>query len=994
MNDEDLKIVLKADTSQFDAGMKKADKSLDKFSGSCDEAESSLEKVKRSMASINKVVSGLDKAMTTVFKGLAGVATALGGLSKATEGVRESQAKLSSAFKSAGASAKTAQDTYNGLYRVLGEDDRSVEAANHLAKITTNEQELAEWTKICEGVFATFGDSLPIEGLTEAVNETIKTGKVVGVLADALNWAGVSEDVFNAKLANTSSLEEREAMIRGTLNGLYMNAANVYEAENQAVLRQNEAHAQLNQTLAQLNSVISPAITSILNLANSILQALAPAIQFAATLISYLAEAIAKLFGLRMTIGGTTNTIKPLKLSMLKTADSADKFAGSMAGAAGSAKQIRKALAGFDELNVIADQNVGGMGGGIHLPEPQDNTPIIPNMNQFVDGIPAINTGLEEFNENTGWLEEHHDGVVNALEGLTVGYLGLKGVKGIGSIIGKISAAMGGGAAAAGGASAAAGTLGATLGEVALPALLAVGLAVLGVAIGMSDGGIPAIMGFDDAAVQLFEDMRNLDGEFDELHGQTLESDDAILQAREQAVAYAHELDNLCDSSGKVASKDEERVRLLLAKLNPVLGTNLQLIDGQIVGYDQLGMSVEDLAEAESAVALIQSHQPEYTKALEAYGKAQDAVLVAEDAISQADKEREYWTNKKTAAIRTEQEAQLKLRKLHENHDQMSNVEYDHEKQRLEMIIEKQQSAVESAETELGQLNEFDDDRMEKLEEAKETEMKYKTELDTFKQAQLLAEQGYYKESCDLITGKMSLHESETLTMSEETHKRLNDLQYFAEQSGEKARLAREEFYKGTSGYTLGMVEELEETAQKFQEKYDTAYDEAHTAGANLGKGLQDGLDSESPNFVNKAAHVMRAGLNAMRYEAQIASPSKKTRKFGKFIGIGLEEGMKNTEAEVNKAAEKLADVSLKPIETSLEVASFDSKISVEDTLKANYKQNTIDYHSDLSKLGQILTNRQDKIAINIDGKELGWATIHSINDITHQTGNLQLSII
>lgn len=34
----------------------------------------------------------------------------------------------------------------------------------------------------------------PIEGLTEATNETAKTGQITGSLADALNWAGVSED--------------------------------------------------------------------------------------------------------------------------------------------------------------------------------------------------------------------------------------------------------------------------------------------------------------------------------------------------------------------------------------------------------------------------------------------------------------------------------------------------------------------------------------------------------------------------------------------------------------------------------------------------------------------------------------------------------------------------------------------------------------------------------------------------------------------------------
>ena len=88
---------------------------------------------------------------------------------------------------------------------------------------------MSEWTTICEGVYATFGASLPIEGLTEAANETAKVGTVTGTLADALNWAGISEDAFNEKLAACNTEAEREALIRQTLNSAYAEAAAGYE---------------------------------------------------------------------------------------------------------------------------------------------------------------------------------------------------------------------------------------------------------------------------------------------------------------------------------------------------------------------------------------------------------------------------------------------------------------------------------------------------------------------------------------------------------------------------------------------------------------------------------------------------------------------------------------------------------------------------------------------------------------------------------------------
>lgn len=89
-------------------------------------------------------------------------------LADETREYREDMAKLNSAFKTAGHSTEAAQKAYDGFYKLLGESDRSVEAVNHLAELTTNTEELAQWQTIAAGVTAKFGDSLPIEGLTEA----------------------------------------------------------------------------------------------------------------------------------------------------------------------------------------------------------------------------------------------------------------------------------------------------------------------------------------------------------------------------------------------------------------------------------------------------------------------------------------------------------------------------------------------------------------------------------------------------------------------------------------------------------------------------------------------------------------------------------------------------------------------------------------------------------------------------------------------------------
>ena len=92
--------------------------------------------------------------------------TALTAAAEATRDYRMEMGKLDTAFTDNGFSSQAATNAYRDLVGVLGEYDQSVEAANHLAKLTDNEKDLATWTgDILPGLFATFGDSLPIEGL-------------------------------------------------------------------------------------------------------------------------------------------------------------------------------------------------------------------------------------------------------------------------------------------------------------------------------------------------------------------------------------------------------------------------------------------------------------------------------------------------------------------------------------------------------------------------------------------------------------------------------------------------------------------------------------------------------------------------------------------------------------------------------------------------------------------------------------------------------------
>ena len=52
------------------------------------------------------------------------------------------------------------------------------------------------------GIWAKYGDSIPLDGLAESINETANVGTVTGNLADALNWAGINEDDFQFQVVS------------------------------------------------------------------------------------------------------------------------------------------------------------------------------------------------------------------------------------------------------------------------------------------------------------------------------------------------------------------------------------------------------------------------------------------------------------------------------------------------------------------------------------------------------------------------------------------------------------------------------------------------------------------------------------------------------------------------------------------------------------------------------------------------------------------------
>lgn len=306
--------------------------------------DGAFQKIGGVAATIGKAVVGAGIAMGTAWMA-------------AIEGTREYRAQmglLDGAFQASGHSSKEAKNTYSELNAVLGDTEQAVEAAQHIALIADNEKEMNELTHIGAGIFQSFGNSLPLEGLYEGIVHTSALGEVQGGLADALEWSGITVEDFNDKLAKCSTEEERQDLIMKTLKDTYGAAGEQYKKTNQDVMEARKAQERLTDAMANLGAVGEPILTAIKNKVADMATAAVP----------HLENLISKVKDGKKWMQDNKNTVDKWKAAIVGAAASAASFVLILKWSAimGKAKTALAAVtAAVKLLNLAMKANIIGL---------------------------------------------------------------------------------------------------------------------------------------------------------------------------------------------------------------------------------------------------------------------------------------------------------------------------------------------------------------------------------------------------------------------------------------------------------------------------------------------------------------------------------------------------------------------------------------------------------------------------------------------------------
>ena len=100
--------------------------------------------------------------------------------------------------------------------------------------VGTSTESLSSLVDGATAAWATYGDSINVESLTEAINETITCGKVTGSFADTINWCKTSNEELGKALGGNKKAQK-------AYNDALKEGLPVEDAFNEALAKKAEA---------------------------------------------------------------------------------------------------------------------------------------------------------------------------------------------------------------------------------------------------------------------------------------------------------------------------------------------------------------------------------------------------------------------------------------------------------------------------------------------------------------------------------------------------------------------------------------------------------------------------------------------------------------------------------------------------------------------------------------------------------------------------------
>lgn len=495
----------------------------------------------------------------SIIEGVKSLAGEIGNLTEETKEYRKIMASLEVSSEKAGYTAEQTTEIYKTLYGVLGDEQTAATTTANLQAIGLEQEKLTEITNAAIGAWASYGDSIPIDGLAESVNETIKSGQVTGTLADVLNWAAEEGETFGVKLkANTKANEEWNKAVKEAataedyFNLALQDAADSTERANivlklfskQGLAKAGEAWQENNKDIVEANKATAD--------------------------FQEITSKMAKKFSpVSITMQKGFNKILDSASNLVDESD-IEEFTGLLEdGADLIADDVLPVIKDlFDFVIDNKDYVVSGLAG---IGSAVASWKIAEGVKKVTDGIKAMTTGVEGATTATKLLN-------GAWKASPAGV--------IATTIGLVTTAV-------------------------------------GFLVSATNDETEAMKAAREEAEKNRTEMEEtLQAHEDALQARS-EAAEADLAQIENAQALAEELQNLADKNGKVTDANKTRAQFILNELNNALGTEYTMTGNQINKYKDLEKQVYKTIEAKKIEILMAQALENYEEAVTKVAEAE-----------------------------------------------------------------------------------------------------------------------------------------------------------------------------------------------------------------------------------------------------------------------------------------------------------------------------------------------------------------------------------
>lgn len=561
-------------TLKWEQALNEAKSTLNGMKSNLSNLENGVEDVTEELEDGEQASFGFGDALkagllsSTIIEGVKSLAGSISDLTESTKEYRKIMASLEVSSERAGYSAEETAETYKTLYGVLGDDQTAATTTANLQAIGLEQDKLTELTNAAIGAWATYGDSIPIDGLAESINETIQAGTVTGNFADVLNWASLEGETFGVTLKkNTKANEEW----------------------NKAVQEAETAEDYFNLALQDANTNTERANIVLKFLAKQGLPEAGKAWQENNDDIVDANEA--------------TSDFQDI------TADLAKKFSPVSTSLQKGFNKIAKAAG-----DMVSDSDI------------DEFTEILDDAADFIadEVIPVIKDLFDFIVENKG-------AVISAIQGIGAGFAAWKTAEVVSKVSGYMKSLAANAGSATGPMGILNSLWKANPAAVVATSvgLLVTAMGLLYNAVTAQTEEEKLLQEQYEKREQV---LNNLTTSYDSTREAAYNTAGAEIEQLDSVKLLYDELTTLADETGKVTDKDRDRANFILNELNEALGTEYSMTGNQIQQYQKMQDEIVNLINMRKAEALVGAQEEVWNQALKDRQEAEKIYLEAYNA--------------------------------------------------------------------------------------------------------------------------------------------------------------------------------------------------------------------------------------------------------------------------------------------------------------------------------------------------------------------------